>query len=102
MKPYFTAARLSRSSLEQAMAEAKGTLPAFVLKQHFIASKHSPTAWRSVERWYIEYGERDATTLNTITDLCLMSEALAALFAVTSEIREGPINLHVSKMRRLA
>lgn len=101
---YLTAAVRIRDAIQQAMEEAKALLPPEVARYHYIAGKHSPAAWRSVEAWFsaqADHGER-ARVLNILTDLALLGEALAALKSVTTkqESRAEP-NLSLKKTRHV-
>ena len=57
---YLTSAREALKIVETAIEEAKILLPEEVLKQHWMAAKHSPNAWESVLFWY--QGQKDSTT----------------------------------------
>lgn len=100
MTPYTRTALHAATILRTAMSEAETTLPSAVTRQHWIAGHHSPSAWRSVEAHYQGQVPQDLEILATLTDLALMSEALACLTSVTTEKQEGPLNLHLAKVRR--
>ena len=80
---YHISAREAQVILEMAMAEAKVLLPPAVTKQHWIVA-HLPAAWRSVESWYRGSDRQNPDVLATLTDLALMSEALACVARVTT------------------
>ena len=81
---YHISAREAQIILKIAIDEAKALLPPAVTKQHWIVGSHSSSAWRSVEQWYREQDALDMDVLATLTDLALMSEALACLVSVTA------------------
>ena len=81
---YHISAREAQIILKKAMAEAKVLLPRAVTKQHWIAGRHSPSAWRSVESWYRGIPKHKPDILATLTDLALMGEAEACLARVTA------------------
>lgn len=89
--PYWPAAIEAMAVLRQAMDEAASLLPAAVTRQYFIVGHHSPAAWRSVESWFRIQPVCDLTVAETLTDLALMSEALACLTSVTKKQKEKPL-----------
>ena len=88
------------SALNTAMQAAKNTLPDEVLRKHYIASKHSPSPWRSVEAQVRTQPDCDIDVLHTLTDLSLLSEALACLVAVAEPRVTTPPNLTLAKVKR--
>jgi DNA replicative helicase MCM subunit Mcm2 (Cdc46/Mcm family) len=80
---YHISAREAQVILKMAMAEAKALLPPAVTKQHWTVG-HLPVAWRLVESWYRSIATQKPDVLVTLTDLALMSEALACLASVTA------------------
>lgn len=101
---YLTAASAVRAALHETMQQAIADLPASIRAQHWMASKHSPAAWRSVEHWYISQTPRDQRILDTLTNLALLSDALACLQSVTltqATTSEQPLDLTLKKQRRV-
>lgn len=82
---YHAAALRIRDAIQQTMHDAQSQLPGFVLKQHWIAGKHAPSAWASVESWYAGLPAGDPVILRMLCDLKLLAEALACVTSVTTE-----------------
>ena len=99
---YITSAKEALTTLTMSMEEAKAVLPAEVLSIHWQASKFSSSAWRAVEAHFRGHGNLEPDILDTLTDLALLSEALACLMTITktAEASERPIgSLKLAKVR---
>lgn len=90
------------STLTHAMAEAKAVLPEDVILHHWMAAKHSPAAWIAVESWYVGRMDADALVSAILTDMRLLSEAVACLTTITKgrERAEVKPDLKLAKVRR--
>lgn len=102
--PYMTAALRIRHLIQQTMNEAQSLLPPAVTRHHYITRKHSPSAWRSVEAWFRtqEDDVHKARVLHLLTDLALMSEALACFKSLTAEeVPKAPPDLSLKKTRHV-
>lgn len=102
-RTYLLTLGAARNALLAAIKAAEATLPGHVRAHHWVAQKTSPAPWASTERWYLTQGEPfDTAVLQTLTDLKLMSEALACVAGVTQPLPDTPVapNLKLAKMRR--
>ena len=99
---YVPAAIQARDALQRVMREAKSLLPPAVTQQHFIAGHHSPTAWRSVEKWYSNQPEAQPDMMIVLMDLALMAEALSSLLSITTAREDKPRgSLKLAKQRHV-
>lgn len=100
---YHQSAQEALDILKMGIAEAEALLPRPILNKHWQTNAAgSPAAWRSVEAWFRNQDDCEPQTLDALTDLALMSEALACLKSVTHEEPEPdtPVNLKLSPIRR--
>ena len=88
-----------------AIKAAEETLPGSVRAHCWVAKKTSPAPWASTERWYLaQAAPLDTAVAQTLTDLKLMSEALACVASVMQPLADTTTapNLKLAKVRRTA
>lgn len=101
---YLFTAAVALATITAAMAEAQCLLPVDVVAQRWIASHYSPAAWRSVESWYLARVDADAGVSAILTDMVLLSQAVACLTTITKgrvEPERKP-DLQLAKMKRVS
>jgi len=79
---YLTSARDALKIIETAIEEAKILLPEDVIKRHWMAAKHSPNAWESVQFWYLGQEGSTEQTADVIMHIKCLSHCAASLASV--------------------
>jgi hypothetical protein len=83
--PYYPQANLARHALQTAIREAEALLPPALIKIHWMAAKHSPSPWASVEAHCLGHADYSPAIIAIVTDLKLLSESLSSLITVLTE-----------------
>lgn len=102
METYYDNIQQARLSLLLAMKQAIRLLPDYIIRRHWIASKHTPSPWRSVESWYRQQTAIDTDVLHTLTDLALMDEASSCLMTIAAPNSTSLPDLKLARTKRTA
>lgn len=101
--PYWHSATHSMTQLLRAMEEAKATLPPSVIRYHAVFARRELSPWEQTSHWYRMQEQANPDALETLTDLCLMEQALACFVTLTTEtVSAQPPDFRLAKRRRSA